>query len=401
MTCKKAAMAVIIVLSVFFLTGLYSSVHAQQTIKIGAVQAIYGVFSDCFVNVNAGLQDALMIANDEGGINGKKIEYIMEPCHYKVPEQKEKLEKIIKEYKPLVVFGCSTGLGLALKEKITHEYKVLYSSTSFSGTLAQPGLYPSIFMAGPTYGEQVAILLKYIKRKTPNARIVFFCSDSAFGKDPIKYARSFARKLKIKIEAEIVVPFKQTNFTNEIALLKEKNPDYVIFQGFVLKPLPTVIKQCKAAGITSKFMGTFWTATKKVLDELGPAAEGYLVVNPYAYWGDVDVPMIKKIMDYTAQNYPEVKYRPNYYMQGFATGLVYVEVLRRADKAGKLNYDGLVEALRSLKNFDTDGLMAPISIVGNRFPAAQIVQANVTKGTFEPAPLPSGLAKWITIRYRY
>ena len=106
-------------------------------------------------------------------------------------------------------------------------------------------------------------------------------------------------------------------------------------------------------------------------------------------------------MDYTAQHYPDVKYRPNYYMQGFATGLVFVEVLKRADKAGKLNYDGLVAALRSLKNFETGGLMAPISIVGNRFPAAQIVQANVMKGTFEPAPLPSGLAKWITIRYHY
>jgi branched-chain amino acid transport system substrate-binding protein len=401
MNREKAAIAGIIVLSVVFAAGFQSSVNAEQTIKIGAVQAIYGVFSDCFINVNAGLQDALMMANEEGGINGKNIEYIMEPCHYKVPEQKEKLEKIIKEHKPLVVFGCSTGLGLALKEKITHDYKVLYSSTSFSGTLAQPGLYPSIFMAGPTYGEQVSILLKYIKRKKPNARIVFFCSDSAFGKDPIKYARSFARKLKIEIAGEIVVPFKQKDFTKEVALIKEKNPDFVIFQGFVLAPLPTVIKQCKAAGVTSKFMGTFWTATKKVLDELGPDAEGYLVVNPYAYWGDVDVPMIKKIMDYTAQHHPDVMYRPNYYMQGFATGLVFVETLKRADRAGKLNYKGLVEALHSLKNFETGGLMAPISIVGNRFPAAQIVQANVANGTFEPAPLPSGLAKWISIRYQY
>jgi branched-chain amino acid transport system substrate-binding protein len=194
-----------------------------------------------------------------------------------------------------VVFGCSTGLGLAMKEKITKDFKVLYSSTSFSGTLAQPGLYPSIFMPGPTYGEQVAILLKYIKRKTPEAKVAFFFSDSAFGKDPIRYARSFARKLKINIVDEIMVPFKQANFTKEVAQLKETNPDYVIFQGFVHKPVPTVIKMCKEAGLSCKFMGTFWTATKKILDELGPYAADYLVVNPYAFWGDTDSPMMKKI----------------------------------------------------------------------------------------------------------
>jgi branched-chain amino acid transport system substrate-binding protein len=397
---RKAVEAAVLALFVFLLTGSQSLVKAEEIIKVGAVQAVYGVFSDAFINIDAGLRDALMMANEEGGVNGKKIQYIMEPCHYKVDEQKEKFQSLIRQHKPLVAFGCSTGLGLALKEKITDDYKVLYSSTSFSGTLAQAHLYPSIFMAGPTYGEQIAILIKYIKRKTPNAKIAFFYSDSAFGRDPIKYGRLYAGKLKLEVVDDIVVSFKQTDFSKEVARIKAKKPDYVIFQGFVLKPLPQVIKQCRAAGIESTFMGTFWTATKKVLEELGPDAKGYLAVNPYEYWGAEDVPMIKKIMDYNAKHHPDIDYRPNYYMQGFATGLLFVEVLKRADKAGKLHYEGLIEALRSIKDFDTGGLTAPLTNVGNRFPAAQIWKANVDKGTFEPAPLPTGLAKWISIRYR-
>ena len=50
---------------------------AENGIKVGAVQPITGRFAFAGVQINAGLEDALMMANEEGGINGKKIEYIM------------------------------------------------------------------------------------------------------------------------------------------------------------------------------------------------------------------------------------------------------------------------------------------------------------------------------------
>jgi branched-chain amino acid transport system substrate-binding protein len=43
-------------------------------IKIGAVQPITGRFAFAGIHINDGLKDALMMANEEGGINGKKIE---------------------------------------------------------------------------------------------------------------------------------------------------------------------------------------------------------------------------------------------------------------------------------------------------------------------------------------
>jgi branched-chain amino acid transport system substrate-binding protein len=131
-------------------------------------------------------------------------------------------------------------------------------------------------------------------------------------------------------------------------------------------------------------MGTFWGATKPLLDNLGPLAEGYLVVNPYMYWWNEDVPMIKKIREYTAKKYPDVKFRDNSYFQGFITGLIFVECLKRADKAGQLNGEGLVKALESLKDFETGGLSAPLTIKNNKFPVARIWKSNVQKKIYEP-----------------
>jgi branched-chain amino acid transport system substrate-binding protein len=377
---------VLALLAAMYIPGqaLAQSNNPDQVV-VGAVQALKGVFSEAFIQINDGLKDSLEMANEQGGINGKRIVYRMKASNYNVDESVKRFEEIMAEFHPLVVFGCSTGLGLRLADAIDDKYKVLYSSTSFSAKLADSARHPSIFLPGPTYGEQVALLMTYIAKEHPRAKVAFFYSDTAFGRDPIKFGRIMARRLRLKVVDEEMVPLKIQDVRAQVKRLKEKNPDYVIFQGFVHSPVPTVIKQCRELGMTCKFMGTFWTATKKMIEVLGPHAEGYLVVNPYSYWGMQDVPMIGKIMEYNAKHYPEVTYRPNYYMEGFATGLIFVEVLKRADKARELNYMGLVKALRSLTNFQTGGLMAPLTIKNNRFPVARIWKANVTAAQFEPA----------------
>jgi branched-chain amino acid transport system substrate-binding protein len=389
---KKARIMSAIVASVCMLFFVWTGpTLAQDVVKVGAVQAVRGAFSFCFININDGLKDALTMANEKGGINGKRIEYIWEPTDYNVEESKKKFADIYAKHSPKVMFGNSTGLSKALADKITNTYKVLYTSSSFSAAVADENMYPSMFVPGPTYGEQIGILLMHIARTKPKAKVAFFFSDTAFGKDPIPYAKILCRRLRLNTVAEISVPLQIQDVSKQVLELKRARPDFVIFQGFVENPVPAVIKGCRQQGMTCKFMGTFWGATKTILDKLGPLADGYMVVNPYAYWWDTQAPMIQKIKAWTAQHYPEVTYRPNYYMEGFAAGLIFVEVMKRADKAGKLNYEGLVEALRSLKNFDTGGLTAPLTIKNNRFPVARVYEADAMQGIFKP------VSDWINL----
>jgi branched-chain amino acid transport system substrate-binding protein len=364
---------------------LCGPVLAQEEVKVGAVQPITGRFAFAGVNINAGLEDALMMANEEGGINGKKIKYIMEDGQYQLDVAVAAFKRIMSRDNPLVMYGESTGLGKAMSPEIKDRYKILYSSTSFSGELADAAANPYIFVPGPTYADMFGILLNYIAKEKPGAKVAFFYSDTEFGKDPIPFGRETAKKLGLDLVAEEVAAVGAVDVTSQVLDLKRKGPDYVIFQGFVADPVQVVIKQCKDFGMKTKFMGTFWGASQKILDLLGPLADGYLAVNPYMYWWNEDVPMIKKIREYTKKKYPDVKDRDNSYMQGFMTGLIFVECLKRADKAGQLNGEGLVKALQSLKDFDSGGLSAPYTTKNNKFPVARVWKANVQKKVFEPA----------------
>jgi len=366
-------------------------VFAQDEIKVGAVQPITGRFAFAGVNINAGLEDALMMANQEGGINGKKIKYIMEDGQYQLDVAIAAFKRIMSRDNPLIMYGESTGLGKAMAPEIKGRFKILYSSTSFSSELADAANNPYMFVPGPTYSDMFGVLLNYIAKEKSGAKVAFFYSDTEFGKDPIPYGRDLCKKLKLDLVAEEVAPVGAVDVTSQVLDLKRKNPDYVIFQGYVMAPVATVIKQCRDFGMKCKFMGTFWGASKTLIDNLGPLAEGYLAVNPYMYWWNEEVPMIKKIREYSQKVHPEVKYRDNSYIQAFMTGLIFVELLKRADKAGQLNGEGLAKALASIKDFDSGGLSAPYTIRNNKFPVARVWKANVEKKIFEP------VSDWMTV----
>ena len=357
---------------------------AADEIKVGAVQPVTGRFAFAGVHINAGLEDALMMANEAGGINGKKIKYIMEDGTYNVDKAVAAFKRIMARDNPPIMYGESTGMGKAVAPEIKSRYKVLYSSTSFSSELADAANNPYVFVPGPTYSDMFGILLKYIAKEKPGANVAFFYSDTEFGRDPVPYGREMCKKLGLNLVAEEVAKVGGVDVASQVLDLKRKKAEYVIFQGFVLSPVPAVIKQARDYGLKVKFMGTHWGTHKMLLDKMGPLAEGYLGVMPYAFYYQDDVPMIQKIRAWNKKHHPDVAYRPTSYMQGFFTGQVFVECLKRADKAGDLSGDGLVKALQSIKDFDVGGLMAPITVVNNKIPMGRVYKANVGKKVFEP-----------------
>jgi branched-chain amino acid transport system substrate-binding protein len=383
---KKTVFLVCCLAVVCFLSTMMCTqpVAADEVIKVGAVQPVTGRFAFAGVHINAGLEDALMMANEEGGINGKKIEYIMEDGTYKVDVAVAAFKRIMARDNPIVMYGESTGLGKAMAPEIKDRYKILYSSTSFSSELADAARNPYVFVPGPTYSDMFGMLLKYIAKEKPGANVAFFYSDTEFGKDPIPYGREMCKKLGLHLVAEEVAKVGGLDVASQVLDLKRKKAEYLIFQGFVLSPIPAVIKQARDYGLKVKFMGTFWGTHKMLLDKMGPLAQGYLGVFPYAFYWQTEVPMIQKIRAWNEKHHPDVKYRPGSYMQGFFTGLVFVECLKRADKAGELNGEGLVKALQSLKDVETGGLMCPYTVINNKIPFGRVYRANTAKKIFEP-----------------
>jgi branched-chain amino acid transport system substrate-binding protein len=367
----------------------------KNEVVIGACQPITGRFAFAGGAINAGLSDYLAYANENGLVKGKKLVYVYEDSGYDTEKAVATFKKIMAQHNPVIMYGESTGLGKAIAPELNARYKVFYGSTSFSSELADPKNHPYSFVSGPTYSDMFGVLLEYIAKNPKGKgkpRVAFFYSDTEFGKDPIPYARKRAAELGIDVVAETVTKVGAVDVTTEVLNLKKAQPDYVIFQGYVLAPIPEVIRGARDHGLKTTFMGVFWSTDKTIIDKLGQDAEGYMGVSPYAYYWD-DAPGIAAMRKYNEKAHPEVKYRPNSYIQGWFTGMVYVEALKRVVAAGKpITGDNLMGALATIKDWDAGGVTGKVTFVNNKAAVGRVYRANVQKGIFEPA------SDWIYLR---
>lgn len=369
------------VLMAFLVTPLVA--QAQDVIKIGAAMPITGRFAFAGTKIHEGLSDYITYVNEQGGIGGKKLVYIFDDTEYKMDKAVAIFKRIMAKDNPLIFYGDSTGLGKAIAPMIKEKYKCFYGSTSFSSELADRANNPYVFVSGPTYSDMVGILLKYIAKKKPGARVAFFYSNTEFGKDPIPFGKKMVKKLGLKLVADMIAKAGAVDVTSQVIRLKQKKADYLIIHGFVLSPVPALLKGCRDMGVKVVPMATFWGMGKMVLDKLGPLAKGFTGVMPYTYYW-YDVPANQEIKAFNKKHHPKVKHRTTYYTQGWFTGMIFAECLRRADKAGNLTGKGLSDALATIKDWNVGGLTAPVTFKDNKIPVAKVWEADVKKKVYVP-----------------
>jgi branched-chain amino acid transport system substrate-binding protein len=361
---------------------------ADDVVTVGACQPITGRFAFAGIAINAGLQDYLNLANEKGLVPGKKFNYVYEDSGYDTEKAVACFKQIMAKHSPVIMYGESTGLGKAIAPELNSRYKVLYASASFSSELADPKTHPFSFISGPTYSDMFGVLLEYIARNKGAARpkVAFFYSDTEFGKDPIPYARKRAAELGIDVVNEIVTKAGAVDVTSEVLQLKKTNPDYVIFQGYILSPIIEVIRATRDFGLKTRFMGTFWSMDKGIIEKLGQDADGYMGVMPYAYFYEESAPGIAAMRAYNQRLHPEVKYQPNSYIQGWFTGMVYVEAVKRVVAAGKpVTGENLAAVIDTIKDWDTGGVTGKVTFVNHKAGVGRVYKANAAKGIFEPA----------------
>jgi branched-chain amino acid transport system substrate-binding protein len=366
-----------------------ASAGSQEDIVLGASVPMTGVFAFAGIGIDAGIKDYLQILNGAGGVKGRKVRYVAEDTAYKVDQSLAVFKKITGANKVHLYYADSTGFVKAVNPEVDRMGSMIMTGASFAREISNAQKYPLQFMVGPDYSEMVGILLQYIAKAKPGAKVAMVYSDTEFGKDPVDAYRNDSKKLGLNPVLEIVTPPGSVDVSTEVIKLRRADPDYTIFHGYVSAPIPEFINQARSQGLKSQFMGTFWTMDNSTVMKMGANADGFMGVMPYRYYYDTEkAPMLERIR----------KMRPEYqstaYMQGFLAAMLLTEAARRCLDAGnELNGRNLKTALSSIRNFDTGGIIGvPLSIKGNSIPIGRIYKADFKQQKMLP------VSDWISLQ---
>jgi len=368
---------------------LQGGARAADEIVLGGSIPMTGVFAFAGIAINNAIQDYVKIVNDGGGIAGRKVKYVAEDTAYKVDNSVAVFNRITSQEKVSLYYGDSTAFSKTINAELNRRGDIVLAGASFASELNDPKNYPYQFIAGPDYSEMIGILLEYIAKTKPGAKIALVNSDTEFGRDPIAPTEKRAAALGLKVVEKIATPPTSVDVSTEVLKLRRADPDYTIFHGYILAPLPEFMSQAKQLGLKTKFMGTFWSMDNSIWAKSADVADGFMGVMPYRYYFDTEgkSPMLEKIR----QMRPE--YQATGYMQGFLTAMLLVESAKRTLEAKKeLTAANMKASLNSIKDFDTGGIIGvPISIPGNTIPVGRVYQYDGANKTMKP------VSDWIKI----
>ena len=334
--------------------------QAKAEVVIGAAHPMTGFMSFAGVASNNAMGDYINWRNQNGGILGHKIRYVGEDSAYKVDQGVAVVKKMIASDKPSFIFLDGTPLSKAVARDVLATGTVMSGGFSSSEALLDKAAYPHHFLSGPTFGATHEILMEYIGRVSKGSekpKIALVHSDQEFGNEAIPHSKARAAKLGLPIVQEIVTKPTGVDVTSEVAKLRRSRPDIVIFQGYIMNPVPEFVRQMREAGLNAQVMSTTYGLDRIMYEALAKNGERLTGVMPYRYGYDTDSKMMTTMREYVAKVRPQQESISVFYIHAWLTGMIFCEVAERCIKANKkLTLPNMKAALESIKDWDTGGL---------------------------------------------
>ncbi len=167
--------------------------------------------------------------NAEGGINGRKINFISYDDGYSPPKTVEQARKLVESDEVLLIFNSlGTPPNSAIQKYMnTKEVPQLFVATGAT-KWNDPKDFPWTMGWQPSYQSETHIFAKYILENKPNARIAVLYQNDDYGKD---YLKGLKDGLGAKAASMIVAEesYETTEPTIDSHIVKLKSSDADVF----------------------------------------------------------------------------------------------------------------------------------------------------------------------------
>lgn len=169
--------------------------------------------------------------NEEGGINGRKINFISYDDGYSPPKAVEQARKLVESDEVLLIFQPlgtppNTAIQRYMNAKKVPQLFVATGATQFG---EDPKKSPWTMGWQPNYQSEGRIYAKYILEKHPQGKVAVLFQNDDYGKDLLKGLKDgFGDKAKSMIVAEAPYEVSEPTVDSQIVKLKASGADVFV-----------------------------------------------------------------------------------------------------------------------------------------------------------------------------
>jgi ABC-type branched-subunit amino acid transport system substrate-binding protein len=165
--------------------------------------------------------------NEQGGVNGRKINLIQYDDAYNPPKTVEQVRKLVESDEVLTTFQIIGTPPNAAVQKYLNEKKVPQLLASTGATrFTDPKNFPWTIAFNPNYQSEAHIYARYILANYPNAKIGILYQNDDLGKDYVKGLKdALGAKASTMIVAEKSYELSDPTVDSQMVTLKSSGAD--------------------------------------------------------------------------------------------------------------------------------------------------------------------------------
>jgi branched-chain amino acid transport system substrate-binding protein len=321
--------------------------------------------------------------NDQGGINGRKINFISYDDAYSPPKTVEQARKLVESDEVLLIFNSLGTPPNSAIHKYMNARKVPQLFVATGATKwNDPKHFPWTMGWQPNYQSETRIYAKYILKNLPKAKIAVLYQNDDYGKDYLKgMLDGLGDKAKTMIVAQESYELSEPTIDNHIVKLKATGADVFVnittpkFAAQAIKKIheigwkPTHFLNNVSASIGSVIKPAGFDKAKDII------SAAYMMDASDPQWKDNAG--MKSFDDFLAKHFPEGNRLDGSVMVGYNVAQTMVEVLKRC--GDNLTRANVMKQAASLKDFRTTNLLPGIKINTSPTDFAPISQLQLMK----------------------
>jgi len=250
--------------------GIYDVGASDTTIKLGNTFPYSGPVSLTSPQVRQ-MTGYFNMINDQGGVNGRKIDFISRDDGYTPPKTVELTRELVEQDQVLAMFGSEgTPTQIAVQPYLNSKKVPQLFVLTGSNTLINPKKYPYTVASGSSYGFEGVVWAKYILATRANAKIGIFYQADDFGSDHMgPFLATIGEKSNATVVAKASYEVTDPTVTSQILTLLSAGADtFVLFaQSRAALQAISVIRD--KAGSDAMIFVPYVASAKSVIGGLG------------------------------------------------------------------------------------------------------------------------------------
>jgi len=329
---------------------------SPQAIKLGTFFDLSGPNAGIGKGVMRGFMAYYNHINRWAGVNGRRIDIIVEDDGFNPIRSRQAVEKLVKKDEVFAIVSPSgTPTNLACMDYLMENNIPVISPVSGSSAFSLP-LKHNYFALQPSYRMEGQLLAQYVMDEVKPSSVAVFVVDDPFGKEGSTTFINEMAKLGMTNVHVIKHQPGESDAGKWVADLQACKPDLVLLYTYVIPAAELLIKS-HALDFKPKWVGTYVISGKEWIKYAGEEATHGIITTcypkgPIYHRGPRLFNMLMQReygIDVTIGTESVI---------GYAAAQLVVEGLKNAGP--DLTRDGFINALENLKDW-TGGLLPPIS----------------------------------------